>query len=104
MGYELHITRAAHWTDSPAVPIAPAEWDAVVARHPQVDSAGAPEEYVVWLGDEEDVMLWPENGQITVRLLGEDVDLLVTLAEQLGARVVGDDGETYLRGGAVRHG
>src|SRR4051794_30235597 len=36
MGYELHITRAACWTESESAPIALAEWLALVARDPEM--------------------------------------------------------------------
>ena len=36
MGYEVHITRAAHWTESEKKPITLAEWEACVQSDPEM--------------------------------------------------------------------
>lgn len=43
MGYDLHITRAADWTQSESNPITEAEWEAHVALDPELLLTGAAE-------------------------------------------------------------
>src|SRR5947209_2956354 len=78
MGYDLHITRRADWSDQSGPPIAEAEWQQAIKDDPDAD-----------------IYYW-YAGDISVK--NPDPALIakmVRLAGQLEARVQGDDGEIY---------
>jgi hypothetical protein len=116
MGYDVHVTRASHWTKSKATPIALEEWIAYVGRDPEMrldgyaeaqlpsgetfrhDSAGL----AVWTAysghGNDGNMAWFDhrNGEIVVKNPDEEmIEKLCRIAKLLGARVQGDDGELY---------
>jgi hypothetical protein len=116
MGYDVHITRASHWTESESIPISVSEWLEYVERDPEmvlVNNAvarvdGEPalvyesEALSVWTafsGHEPDVrMVWFDHrdGEIVVK--NPDLEILgkmKSIANHLRAIVIGDDGETY---------
>lgn len=122
MGYELHITRADDWIASDQDPISLEEWLACVAGDPELSlesSARAP------LGDGVEfeltlpglarwnswsrhndpgakVYLWHCDGGIVSRGIDAEVTAkLYRIAQQLGARVFGDEGEEYGPDGEV---
>ena len=111
MGYDLHITRAKHWTDSESIPITDAEWKTLVASDPQLDLIGAAEAVAPdgilryenaglarWSGHPTDEEVWFDlrHGRVVVKNPDEPtIAKMVAVATALGARVVGDDGETY---------
>lgn len=106
MSYEVHITRAADWTESEADPITLFDWLACIDADPElqrVESDGGhgfdSDGVARWLGHPQ-----PQRqpcfdyceGRISV--IDPDVDIVVkmhAIAQQLGARVVGDEGEEY---------
>lgn len=120
MGYDVHITRADEWSDCSASPITLDEWTAVVRDDPELRaerSASAPlpdggslevelSGLSVWTGwslhgrADARVYLWHSDGCITSRAIDEEVlAKLHRIAQRLGARVVGDEGEEYGPGG-----
>lgn len=108
MGYDLHITRADTWLDSEAAPITIDEWEEYVRTDPSLrpDEEASPE-CMVWADHpKEPCPLWWSDGEVRCKNPDEPtVAKLVAIAQQLDARVVGDDGEEYFMGptGAVQH-
>jgi hypothetical protein len=102
MGWEVHLTRAANWSDSDQHPITAEEWLAVVATDPElsIDTTNGPY-FAVWSGPSS----YPDGGWFDwadgcvstkhpdQAILGK----LLQLAARLGAVVQGDDGEVYSR-------
>ena len=111
MGYDLHITRAERWTESEDSPIRADEWLAVVAADPDFELTGVasvdtPEGslryenpgLVRWTGhpDQEEVWFDFRDGHVVVKNPDEaTIARMIAVAGRLGARVLGDDGETY---------
>jgi len=116
MGYDVHITRAAEWSDSEATPITLDEWLAYVASDPEMRLDGFAEArtpngvviriegkgmsvWTAWPGEGRgDGHAWMDHhgGRIVVK--NPDPTILrkmCSIAEQLGAQVQGDEGETY---------
>jgi hypothetical protein len=95
MGYDLHIHRVDHWTDSGDRPITSAEWLAVVAGDPELhlDPANGPY-FAVWDGAWFD---WDDGRVSTKNPDRPKLAKMLSLAARLGARVQGDDGEFYER-------
>lgn len=99
MGYDLHLTRASNWTDSEVEPIPESDWVefAEASLHVPTDISvdGGPTIYQLRNHPEAPTLQW-DRGQVTVWGVAEDdaADLL-RVAGQLGARLVGDDGEPY---------
>jgi hypothetical protein len=79
MGYDLHITRAKTWTDSAKHPISEPEWRACAAADPEL-------ERIADFRDGEIVVKNPDEATVA---------RMIAAARRLGARVEGDDGETY---------
>lgn len=101
MGYELHITRAEHWTDSLEAPIDRSTWQALalgrLSPAGEVSFKGRPDEPVFLLGGPESPSLYWYDGRVEVTgaTSQEELRRVVDLARMLDARVVGDDGELY---------
>jgi hypothetical protein len=121
MGYDLHITRAEQWIDSELAPIALEEWLAFVQADPelrleQAARASLPDGEAVdielpglaaWTswsqhGDGNAmVYFWHFEGCIESRAIDAEVTAkLFRIAQRLGARVFGDEGEEYGADGA----
>ena len=105
MGYDLHITRAADWTEAESAPITSEEWLTYVEADPELRLAGynGPH-FAVWSGQSRHPDPWFDWSDGRVHTKNPDPPLIekaIQIAEQLGARVVGDDGERYLPGGKV---
>lgn len=114
MGYDLHVTKAEHWTEAEQSPIEMSAWLSLVASDPElavsphasydreveekVERANA----VLWRGHpEEEVPLWFEAGEITAKNPDDaTIVKLLEIAHGLQARVIGDDGEVYRRSGS----
>jgi hypothetical protein len=116
MGYDVHITRAAEWSDSEGTPIALDEWLAYVASDPEMRLDGFAE---VRTPDGEVIRIegkglsvwtaWPgehggqghawmdhRGGRIVVKNPDSAIlKKMCSIAERLGARVQGDEGEMY---------
>jgi hypothetical protein len=115
MGYELHITRAPHWTESEAYAITLDEWLAYVASDSEMRLDNFAEAEVggdvlrydndglaVWLAYSGHSvggnMAWFDyrGGRIVVKSPDREiVGKLVRIAQALGAQVIGDEGEFY---------
>ena len=106
MGYDLHITRADWWTGSAEYPISLDEWinyaDASpqFLRHPvdaplslyEMTGPGAAGYWMQW-----------RDGRILAPKAGAVASDLAAIADQLGARAVGDDEEEYHPDGTFTH-
>jgi hypothetical protein len=116
MGYDVHIIRAAEWSESEATPITLEEWLAYVAPDPEMRLDGFAEArtpdgrvirvegaglsvWTAWPGEGEgDNHAWMDyrRGRIVVK--NPDPAILTkmcAIAERLTAKVQGDDGESY---------
>jgi hypothetical protein len=99
MGYDLHITRAESWAQNEAAEITADEWLAVVRADPELTPAPENGPYFVqWSGQSWHPEPWLDWHAGNVYTKNPDSALLrkmVRLAQQLEARVQGDDGEFY---------
>jgi hypothetical protein len=121
MAYEIHINRLG--PDGHSVPVALSEWRAVVEQTPNVRLAGGDHEIanpktgevirVANTGGDAEVLLsgggqwrrvfrWSQIGNISFRAPNDfnrsDCEIrrvAAQLARVLGARLIGDEGETY---------
>lgn len=101
MGYDFHITRRQDWIDD-GDDITAAEWLAYVERDPELQLLPDQGPYFTrWHGKceyEEPWFNW-DSGQIYTKNPDRAiVDKMVAMARAFGAKVQGDDGETYARG------
>ena len=122
MGYDVHITRAQEWFESERAPITLEEWLACVREDPELrlehavrastaDGDALEVElpglaaWTAWSRHAEPdavVHLWHSDGCIDCRGIDDEVTAkLYRIAQSLGARVVGDDGEEYGPDGAA---
>jgi hypothetical protein len=116
MGYDVHITRAAEWSASEATPITLDEWLAYVASDPEMRLDGFAETrtpngqviriegkglsvWTSWPGEgrgEGHAWMDHRGGRIVVKNPDSAIlKKMCSIAEQLGAQVQGDEGETY---------
>lgn len=101
MGYDLHITRAESWADNEGAEIGADEWLAAVRADPELTLApdvGMGPHFARWSGPSRHDDPWLDWRAGNVYTKSPDSALLrkmVRLAERLGARVQGDDGELY---------
>jgi len=113
MGYEVHITRAPHWIDSESSPITLDEWKAYVAADPEMRMDNFAEatttEGETIRYENEGLAVWKpgasdnrggwfdyRNGRIVVKHPDEEtLAKMRQIAQALGARVMGDEGELY---------
>jgi hypothetical protein len=103
MGYDLHITRAdVDWENEDANPITAEEWLNIVAKDETLTVSWNDENELIvteWtpienpnLGRQMD---W-HHGRVSTKYLPLPAYLkMLELAEQLGGRVLGDDGELF---------
>jgi len=98
-GYDLHITRKAHWADSNGPKISEAEWQAYVKQDREIahDPANAEFDFVVSLpGESFPIWLDPKLGELVTKDPSQRaVVKLIDIAKALRAKVQGDDGELY---------
>jgi hypothetical protein len=115
MGYDVHITRAAHWAKSGSAPISLEEWLAVVSTDPEMRLESVAEVstpngalryensgFSVWTGYSEHgvngtkVYFDYRLGKIVVKGPNKEIRAKrKQLAARLHARAFGDDGEEY---------
>lgn len=111
MGYDIHITRADHWTESNDKPITETEWEQYVNSDPQLDVVNginhtSPQGVTLSIGgqfvllklEEVNVPFRYTRGRITVTGAGNDDNVLEKMkqiAKALSAKVQGDEGEIY---------
>jgi len=118
MGYDIHVTRAKHWTESSDLPISLEEWLAFVVSDPELrldgfataaNSDGEVIRYespglAVWTAwsrhGADGNMAWIDHrdGELVVKNPDDEIlQKLLQVATALDARVQGDDGEEYGR-------
>lgn len=110
MGYDLHITRAADWTDSENAPISLEEWARYIRTDPEMRLDGFAEVTLpdgrilrtegeglaVWTAFPVPVWFAHRAGRIVVKNPDEEIIAkMIAIAGALGAHVVGDEGEEY---------
>jgi len=109
MGYDLHITKAQFDWETKEFPISLSEWEGVATGDPDLRYAtenyyqrrtlgGGSERIHPWLlvSHPEEPPLWFMDGAISCKNPDEaTIRKMVVLAEKLGARVIGEEGETY---------
>lgn len=116
MGYDVHITRAAEWSESETNPISLDEWLAYVASDPEMRLDGfaeaeAPDGAVIRIESEglSVWLAWPDEGRADGhawmdhregRIVVKNPDPAILkkmclIAERLQAHVQGDEGEEY---------
>lgn len=100
MGYDIYVTRRKQWSDTFGDEIGPEEWMALVDDDPDLEPAS---DAGPWVARSRSGTLieWADGSVAARDPEDEEVDLLLELAERLGARVQGEDGEVYLGGGRV---
>jgi len=105
MGYDLHITRAEHWSDEEPA-ISAQEWLAYVQEDPELQLAGYNGPYfALWSGKSTYPDPWFDWSRGRVHTKNPDppiVEKAIAIAARLGASVQGDDGEVYLPDGKVQ--
>ena len=108
MGYDLHIHRAEEWLEAETNPITLDEWYAWVESRPEFEldteshvgyEGGVTVHPAVWTGHssgEPVPFWWGPDGEIVLKGVDEEIiRKMVQVADALGARVQGDDGEFY---------
>lgn len=106
MGYDIHITRAQEWSDTDASRgITAAEWLEYVKSDPQLRLAGHNGPcFTLWLGESRNADPWFDWSAGDLYTKNPDPPVIakaIEIAQALGARVQGDDGEIYLPGGQI---
>jgi hypothetical protein len=105
MGYDLHITRAKDWPDNAGSEITAEEWLAHVDSDPELKLAGYNGPYfALWSGRSSYPEPWFDWFDGNIKTKSPDPPLIqkaLQIADRLGARVQGDDGEVYLPEGKV---
>ncbi len=98
MGYEIHITRAEFWAENEGHEITLDEWlryvesDSEVQRDPQ----NSPADFLFLANPKEASPLWWSRGEVYTKNPDKPtVQKMIEIAQKLGARVQGDDGEFY---------
>jgi hypothetical protein len=105
MGYDIHLTRARDWSDNAEARISAEEWLRVVEADPELSLAGYNGDYfTLWTGPSSHAEPWFDWWDGNVQTKNPDpamIAKLIQLAERLGGRVQGDDGETFLADGRM---
>jgi hypothetical protein len=99
MGYDLHITRKKYWCDEEGPVISPEEWLAVVRDDPELTLSAENGPYFAnWSGPSRYPDPWLDYFEGDVFAKNPDdplIEKMVQIADRLGAKVQGDDGEVY---------
>ena len=106
MGYDVHLVRTEDWFDSASLPVTKEDVDQLLAADSSL--AWSDSEYVEMYEDDGSVtryfmitwnkepVFWWYRSEIQCKNPSKPQLLkLIQMAKGLGARVVGDDGETY---------
>lgn len=99
MGYEVHVTRKAHWSDEDGARISAAEWASLLDGDP-LEPADADRMTGWWTrhsgGKQDAPILLFSDGNIDAAPHDEETALfLLGLATELGAGLQGDEGEPW---------
>ncbi len=98
MGYDLHITRKEFWADEDGPVIPFEEWANHVEADPDIeqDADNGKHDFLYVRHPEGPVPLWWNEGEVYTKSPDKHtVRKLIEIAQSLGARVLGDDGESY---------
>lgn len=105
MGYSLYVTRRRSWHDPSGPQIHSDEWRRLVEHDPELTPCPElGEHFAVWSGASRLDMPWIAwtDGNLESKNPDEAlIGKLVDVAGALGARLVGEEGETYLAAGQV---
>ncbi|MDG9925641.1 MULTISPECIES: hypothetical protein [unclassified Pseudomonas] len=98
-GYDLHITKKDFWADENGPCISREEWSNYVKTDRQVqrDNENSTDDFLVSL-ELEQFPVWynPDLCEIYTKAPSKNaINKLIKISEALGARVQGDDGESY---------
>ncbi len=109
MGYDLHITRKANWSDPAGSAIAEAEWQKLIEADPEltldtetkVAMADGKYVFAAWKG-----RAWRATGYYGGEITATNpkkplIVKMVGIAKSLNAQVQGDDGEIYREDGTA---
>lgn len=99
MGYDLHITRAGNWLENKGQWISSDEWLSVIESDQELslDTTNGPF-FADWSGEskyESPWFDWSEGNIFTKNPDRQILSKMLQLANQLNAKVQGDDGEIY---------
>ena len=103
MGYEFHITRAKHWTQSETQPISAQEWLRFIESDSElaIDPRGNGDHFALWsrhkIGGDFVWFDWNRGQVFTKHPNQTTLGKMLAIARHLGAIVQGDEGETYNR-------
>lgn len=104
MGWEIHITRAEHWSESKETPITREEWRAYIETDPELEGNGDGNglTFAHWKSHTvtDGGFAWFDwfAGSIQTKYPDElTLGKALRIAKHFGARVQGDDGEEYRR-------
>ena len=99
MGYDLHITRADFWAENEGHEIAVEEWLRLVAENAslRLDVSNGPCFAIVTIDDDDSSrwLDWRDGNVYTKSPDSATLEKMLAVAEALGGRVQGDDGEHY---------
>ncbi len=99
MGYDLHITRAEFWAENEAQAITPEEWLQIVSDDASLSlDAENGQCFAIYTAEAGDVSRWLDWRDGNVYTKNPDrktLEKMLAVAEALGGRVQGDDGEHY---------
>jgi hypothetical protein len=99
MGYDLHITRAADWTENVGLEITAEEWLGIVGTDPELRPEPSNGPYAAaWNSadaEHKGWFDWYEGTIYTTDPDGPTVGKMVSLARLLNGKVQGDEGEAY---------
>jgi len=98
-GYDVHLTRKAHWSDDRGPKVTLEEWYAYVKGDKQIarDANNTENDFVVTVGHEV-FPLWyvPSIGELrTTDPSPTALKKLIEIAKRINVKVQGDDGEIY---------
>jgi hypothetical protein len=100
MGYDLHITRKAQWSDKDGPTISPEEWLSLLDADPELSrstDAGDDTPAGAWKGE---TIFWFTGGEVCCTNPDPPtIRKMASMAERLRATVQGDDGEIYREDG-----
>jgi hypothetical protein len=99
MGYELHVVHTGDWLDAARRPISRDAVDRVIQQDRELawsktDHIGGRYDFIEWNG--RSCFYWDKCEVIGKSLLDPQIIKLCEIAEALGAKLIGDDGEEYI--------
>lgn len=99
MGYDLHITKADFWLENKDHEITADAWLKIIAEDPELHLADDNGSFVaLWSGPSKYSDSWLDWWKGNIYTKNPDkalVEKMIQIAQMIGARVQGDDGEFY---------